>query len=357
MNPPAAKLAILGFARIAVAVFTVSATALSAQQTPRQAIVLQNEFLSISVDAQTGAIVDIANRKSQVGYMARTSVAKPPFIVNAYSANQSIFIHDEFEKQSGGFSLYDPGAPAVKGELSSLREPIPGSTEVTVETTSALRRVWCRYLLPGGIAVRYSIALRPGSPLTEWHIFVENHGGETPASDQRVYRVAFPVLDGLRIGAEHKNNFLARPFAQGELIPDPAGYEYKRPTARATPTNVLTYIGWASMPWQDLYSKQGGGLYMASYDPSFEQVDLETWPDRPSGTVTLDMRTLAFLEPGQSWNVAAVCGGDSRRRLALGGRPLPRVGACAPPAFYRAGLGAQRLRRVAGHRRPHQKLS
>jgi len=301
MNPPAAKLAILGFARIAVAVFTVSATALSAQQTPRQAIVLQNEFLSISVDAQTGAIVDIANRKSQVGYMARTSVAKPPFIVNAYSANQSIFIHDEFEKQSGGFSLYDPGAPAVKGELSSLREPIPGSTEVTVETTSALRRVWCRYLLPGGIAVRYSIALRPGSPLTEWHIFVENHGGETPASDQRVYRVAFPVLDGLRIGAEHKNNFLARPFAQGELIPDPAGYEYKRPTARATPTNVLTYIGWASMPWQDLYSKQGGGLYMASYDPSFEQVDLETWPDRPSGTVTLDMRTLAFLEPGQSW--------------------------------------------------------
>ena len=202
---------------------------------------LQNEFLRISVDAQTGAIVDITNRKSHLAYMARTSVAKPPFIVNAYSANQSIFIHDEFEKQSGGFSLYDPAAPAVKGDLSSLREPIPGSTEVTVETTSAFRRVWCRYLLPGGIAVRYSITLRPGSPLTDWRIFVENRGGETPARDQRVYRVAFPVLEGLRIGAAHENNFLARPFAQGELIPDPAAYEYKRPHGKLD-AHQRTYV-------------------------------------------------------------------------------------------------------------------
>ena len=249
MNRPATKFVVLGFAIIAVIVLTVSspardsekransfpgtlalATALGAPQTPKTPVVLENEFLRISVDAQTGAIVDITNRKSHIAYMARTSVAKPPFIVNAYSANQSVFIHDEFEKQSGGFSLYDPAAPAVKGDLSSLREGIPGSTEVTEETTPAFRRVWCRYLLPGGIAVRYSITVRPGSPLTEWRIFVDNRGGETPARDQRVYRVAFPFLEGLRIGAAHENNFLARPYAQGELIPDPTTYEYKRPS-------------------------------------------------------------------------------------------------------------------------------
>ncbi|MGO8814437.1 MAG: DUF6259 domain-containing protein [Terriglobia bacterium] len=320
MNRPATKFAALGFATIALTVLTVSspardserratsppttvvrANALSAQQTPRTPVVLENKFLRISVDAHTGAIVDITNRKSHLAYMARTSVAKPPFIVNAYSANQAVFIRDEFEKQSGGYSLYDPAAPAVKGDLSSLREPVPGSTEVTEESTPAFRRVWCRYLLPGGIAVRYSITIRPGSPLTDWRIFVDNRGGETPAKDQRVYRVAFPVLDGLRIGGAHENNFLARPYAQGELIPDPAAYEYRRPTRSATPTNILTYIGWASMPWQDLYSKEGGGLYLVSHDPSFEQLDLETWPDRSSGTVTLAMRTLAFLDPGQSW--------------------------------------------------------
>ena len=301
MNQPAARLAVLSLAGVALAAVAAPPSALAAPQTAKPPIVLENEFLRISLDAVTGAILDMTNLKAGAAYMVRSAAAKPPFIVNAYSANQSIFIRDDFEKQSGGFSLYDPMAPAVKGDLSSLREPIAGHTEVTQETTPAFRRAWCRYLLPGGIAVRYSVTVRPGSPLTEWRIGVENRGGETPASDQRVYRVAFPVLEGLRIGPRHEDNFLARPFAQGELIPDPAAYEFKRPTARPTPTNVLTYVGWASMPWQDLYSKAGGGLYMVSHDLSFEQLDLESWPDRSSGTITLDMRTLAFLEPGQSW--------------------------------------------------------
>ena len=279
---------------------TANASAPASQQAPKAPFVLENEYLRISIDPQTGAVTGITNLKTQAGYMARTA-AKPPFIVNAYSANQSIFIRDAFEKQSGGFSLYDPSAPAVKGDLSSLREPIAGSTEVTQETTSDHQRVWCRCLLPGGIAIRYSITIHPRSPLTDWRIFVENRGGETPASDQRVYRVAFPVLENLRVGDAHEKNFLARPYAQGELIPDPAAYDYKRPAEDATPINVLTYIGWASMPWQDLYSRAGGGLYIVSHDPSFEQLDLETWPDRSSGTVTLAMRTLAFLEPGESW--------------------------------------------------------
>lgn len=301
MNPKPARLVVLTVAAVAVWALTISRAATLVPQTAKPPLVLENEFLRISIDTQTGALIELTNLKSGAAYMVQASSARPPVIVHAYSANQSIFIHDEFEKQSGGFSLYDPAAPAVKGDLSALREAVKGSTEVSKETAAGYQRAWCRYLLPGGIAVRYSVTVRAGSPLTEWRVSVENRGGKSPAADQRVYRVAFPVLEGLRIGPRHEDNFLARPFAQGELIPDPAAFEFKRPTAKATPTNVLTYIGWASMPWQDLYSPQGGGLYMVSHDLSFEQLDLEAWPDHSSGTLTLDLRTLAFLEPGQSW--------------------------------------------------------
>ena len=142
--------------------------------------------------------------------------------------------------------------------------------------------------------------MRKDSPVTEWKVRVENHGGETPQNDQRVYRIAFPVLEGLAIGQEHEDDFLARPYAQGELIPDPVSYSFTRPNQSNTPIYILTYIGWASMPWLDLYDKNGG-LYLASYDPTFQQVDVESWPDRTAGTMMLDMRTYAFLEPGESW--------------------------------------------------------
>lgn len=68
MNRPKTKFAVLGFASIAVTVLAVSATALSAPQTPRAPIVLENEFLSISVDAQTGAIVDCDSRDILAGF-------------------------------------------------------------------------------------------------------------------------------------------------------------------------------------------------------------------------------------------------------------------------------------------------
>jgi hypothetical protein len=270
--------------------------------TPPGGIMLENQFVRIAVDPASGAVVKITNRKTQSEAMADPRDAKPPIIVDAYSANQAVYIRDPSEQQSGGFSLYNPAASAgVKGDLSHLREAVPGTVNIHRESIGAGSRLICRYRLPGGIAVSYSISLRDDAPWTEWRVQVENQGGETPAEDRRVYRVAFPVLEGLRIGDRHESNLLARPFAQGELIPDPAADEFQRP-GRRVPTNVLTYIGWASMPWQDLYDPHGGGLYLASCDPSFQQVDLESWPDRAAGTVTLDVRTLAFLEPGQSWS-------------------------------------------------------
>lgn len=264
-------------------------------------ISLENSFLRITVDAQTGDILQITNRKTNTDYLVGRQNPKPPFIVDMYSANQAVYIRDPFEAQEGGFSLYKPAVSGgVGGDLSHVRDPEADTVRVTREKTDAGSRLQCECRLPDGILVRYWIVLQEDSPLTEWGITVENRGAPTPARDQRVYRVAFPVLDGLRIGPRHESNCLARPYAQGELIPDPVSYKFVMPHS-ATPLNVLTYPGWASMSWQDLYAAEGGGLYLASCDPTFQQIDLESWPDAAAGTMTLGVRTLAFLEPGKSW--------------------------------------------------------
>ncbi len=257
---------------------------------PSNPLVLDNEFLRITLDAQTGALLGIANRKTKTEYLANREVTQPPLMVDAYSANQAVYIRDPFEKQSGGFSTFDPLAAAgAKGDLAHLREPLPGTVQVVVERTNAFSRVTCAYRLPGGIAVRYSLTVPTNSPSTEWRAWVENQGGELPAKDQRVFQVAFPVLENLRVGERPESNYLARPYAQGELIPDPAHYEFQRPKSKV-PIYVLTYPGWASMSWQDLYAPGLGGLYLASHDLSFQQMDLESWPDKSAGTMTLDCR-------------------------------------------------------------------
>jgi hypothetical protein len=264
---------------------------------------LENEFLRITLDAHRGAIVGIANLKTKTEYMTKRPLAQPPMIVDAYSANQAVYIRDPLERQSGGFSMYDPRLSAEsKGDLVQLREPLAGAIRVIEERTNDASRVTCAYRLPGGIVATYSLTIRSNSPVTEWRARVEDRGGDTPSEDKRVYRVVFPVLDGLRLGDRHESNYLARPYAQGELIPDPSSHDFIRPKSKHhVPTYVLTYPGWASMSWQDLYASELGGLYLASYDSSFQQMDWESWPDKGAGTMTLDCRTLAFLEPGQCW--------------------------------------------------------
>ena len=69
---------------------------------------LENDFFRISIDANSGAIIGIDNCKTNTEYVISRQNAKPPFIVDVYSANQAIYIRDPFEKQSGGFSLYNP---------------------------------------------------------------------------------------------------------------------------------------------------------------------------------------------------------------------------------------------------------
>lgn len=259
---------------------------------------IENSFYSITVDSQTGAIVGIMNKKTNTGYLSpKKKNNLPPFVIDTYSANQSVYIHDPFEKQDGGFSTFDPTKNNEKGDLSHKRESLSN----TIKVLGDKNKISCSHQLSGGISVNWSVELKFDSPFSEWKIEVKNNGGDKPANDLRVYRVAFPYIEGLRIGEKPESNFLARPYAQGELIPNPSKYDYKRPGVDI-PIHVLTYPGWASMSWQDMYDRILGGFYIASYDLTFNQVDLETWPDKLDNSITMGMRSLAFLEPGQSWN-------------------------------------------------------
>src|SRR5690348_213748 len=182
---------------------------------PINPVVLENQFLRVIIDARTASLMGIANLRTRTEYIANREVNHPPLIVDAYSANQAVYIRDPFERQSGGFSTFDPLAPAgAKGDLAHLREPLPGTVQVLTERTNAFSRVTCAYRLAGGITVRFSLTVYTNSPTTEWQAWVENRGGEIPANDQRVFQVAFPVLENLRVGDQSESNYLARPYTQ-----------------------------------------------------------------------------------------------------------------------------------------------
>lgn len=264
-------------------------------------ITLQNPYLSITLDSKTGEVLSIRNEKTGADYIAEGAAGYYPFIVDAYSANQSIYIRDYQLKQSGGWSLVEPESLKVnQGDLIHLRDSFLEEPEIIFQKLHNGSRVTCSYHLADGIYLHYTITMRDDSPLAEWKVQIENRAAVNPEKDLRVYTVAFPVLDGLKIGSTETDDFLARPFVQGEVIPDPVHYSFRN-IANKMPNNVLTYIGWATMPWMDLYDKNGG-LYLASYDPTLEQIDLEAFPDLEKNAMTLDIRTLAFTEPGQSWD-------------------------------------------------------
>ena len=287
---------------LAAAALSLARPGPGAAQDSGQPVVLQNDGVRISIDPKTGAILSLFNRRTETEAVLPGKAGAPPFAIDVYSANQALTIRDPYERQGGGFSFYDPDSQAgQKGDLERLRAPVEGTLRIERREDPEGTRALCSCRLPGGIEVAYTIALPRGSPLSEWRIEVRNRGGERRREDRRVYRVAFPVLEGLAVGGDAKENFLARPFAQGELIPDPLSHDFA-PHGKKSPVRsyVLTYIGWASMPWMDLYGARGG-VYLASCDPSFQQVDLETWPDRKGRTLTLDLRTYAFLERGERW--------------------------------------------------------
>ena len=287
---------------------------------------LENKLVRIAFD-DLGQVVQIHNKQTGVDYLLTGAEPVSPFVIDAYSAHQSFFIDDYQEKQNGGFSQADPRLlDKNPGDLVRLK--VDPAKPPTAKQEGD--RIEFAYELPSGISLTYTVTLPADSEVSQWQVHVANGLPELPKDQLRVYRVAFPVLGNLCIAGQPANNFLARPYAQGELAPNPS---------QQSLTMVLTYPGWASMPWMDLYGHADdrpnaiSGLYLASYDPTFQQIDLEAVPnntrvavttglakeailgEQPEvaiapaggeeveevGTMTLDVRTYAYTEPEQQW--------------------------------------------------------
>ena len=266
-----------------------------------EAIVLENSVLRLTFDSDTGALTGIRNNKTGSEYIQKSS-QNPPFILDVYSANQSYYISDYSLREYGGLALADPDSiQYYPGDLSFLRgEGVKPNTEVVSEKDGG-KTLICIYAIPPSFTVTTSVTVEQDSPITKWKITVQNDPAEVPKDDLRIFKVAFPVLEGLALRGDHRDDFLARPFLQGQLIPDPVNHKFERPNRPGRYLYAMTYMGWATMPWQNLYD-EGGGLYFASYDPTFQQIDLETIPDKETGTLTMDIRTHAYTVPGQSWD-------------------------------------------------------
>jgi len=268
-----------------------------------EAIVLENSVLRLTFNSDTGALTGMKNKKTGSEYIQKPS-QNAPFILDVYSANQSYYINDYSLREYGGHPLAHPDSlKYYPGDLSYLRGEGEKPKIKVVTEIGGGKTLVCTYSAPPAFTVTTTVSLEKDSHITKWKIKVQNAPAKHPIDDLRLFKVAFPVLEGLALRGDHRDDFLARPFLQGQLIPDPVNYSFERPHHRTSRVhnNSMSYVGFATMPWQCLYD-EGGGLYLASYDPTFEQIDMESFPDREQGTLTMNVRTFAYRVPGQSWD-------------------------------------------------------
>ena len=271
---------------------------------------LENDAARLAFD-YLGRVVGILNKQTGTACIAsgREAEPLPAFIVDAYSRNRPVYLRDPLLREGGGFCSAEPRllfATVPSGDLLRLAVEPWHAPAVAASEADGRRTLTFEYRLSGGIEVTTTVALAAKGGTSEWRAKVTNRGDVKPLAQLRVYRLLFPLLGNLCVGDRPEQNRLARTFVQGELIPNPSQYGFHRPGNPGARINVLTYPGWASMPWMDLYepgpARAASGLYFASYDPRFQQVDIEAVPDPERKTLAFGMRTLAFLEPGESWD-------------------------------------------------------
>lgn len=282
-----------------LSVLTLLALIFAATVRAAEPVVIENTCIRISFNPIHGGIAGMLNKKTGTEYLVRPS-GGAPFILDMVSANQSYYIKDYSLAEVYGFSLADPDSiPLKPGDILRLRSSAR-LVSAEPEALAGGKKLILVWSVPPAFTVTAVVNLADNSPISTWTMSVKNGRSPAPREDLMLFRVAFPLIEGLAVGGTHADDFLARPFVQGQLIPDPARYSFYTPSNWAKRDNVLTYIGWATMPWQDIYDRKGG-LYLASYDPMFRQIDLETFPEASRDAVTMDIRTLAYTPPGETW--------------------------------------------------------
>lgn len=235
-----------------------------------EVITLENAHLRLTLDAATGGVLRL--EAPAIGLQCRGGQAPGPLL----------------SLDTVGFAEYARFYPP-----SAIHTLVPEAktlASAVLQREADTQRATLVYALPPAIQVALTVTLRDDSPAATLRLRVENGKPLRASEAVRIPRVAFPMLTGLRIGADVAVNRLATGFIQGELLTDPASSLPKERT--------LQYPGNTCVPWQDLYSPDGGLWLCPLADGSTQ---LEVVAGGQDGGVILGNRWWCLLEPGEAW--------------------------------------------------------
>jgi hypothetical protein len=237
--------------------------------------VLGNKHIRLTFDGATGAILGIL--ASRLGLDARATVpAAPIFSVDTVSFAK----HARFY-QSGDVTTTDADATALEA--------------IEVEQVPAGQRLVARYKLPSGVTAALTATLPRDAAVVNLQLYVENPATLHPSQAVRLPRVAFPVINGLRIGETTDDDRLATGWIQGELVENPVtSMRWRR---------KVPYPGRACVPWQDLFDDSGGVFVNPLTDG---HTQLEVISVAENGLMTAAHDWWPLLEPGESWTSPVV---------------------------------------------------
>jgi len=241
----------------------------------RERVVLENGRVRVVFDAGTGAVTSI--EAPQLGFTGRANAAPPPL----FSLDTVSFVeHARF---------YEPGdVKEVAADEGSLKR-------IGVERTAQGQKLTAEYAFAPEVRATLTADLADTDSVVRLGLRVVNGRPVKPSEAVRVPRVAFPQLGGLRIGETADDDTLATGYIHGETLANPA--------AKLPPERVVQYPGTACLPWQDLYDA-AGGVYLGPQTDGTCQ--LEVTAGAREGTVNLENRWWALLEPGETWESPVV---------------------------------------------------
>ena len=229
-------------------------------------IVLENDRVRWRFAGETGAICGIRNKLTGTDYSVE-GVQSPLFAFRIRREPRGLVKELPFDY----------------AELVGVERPTENELLLRHEMES------------GGIATALSIRLEADGS-ARCGLRVDNR------SLYAICEVKFPILCGLRIGADEKDDYLMQPITTGSIVKYPASLKFPRLIYTDRP---LVYPGLATMCWTDLWDEAGGGLYLACEDKQVRYTEFSFAPGMPSGSGAGNaVGATVVVKPGDKYKYA-----------------------------------------------------